>query len=169
MGKGGSKTRLPAGLDALSLIQAQSARLSAGGRNELFKQVTQALKTGKAPSARIPIIQQAVSASRQAGSRAMTSTAADLAKRNIGGSFASQTMAQTRQAGEQATAAIAPNAAFNIATQAPNILNMIPGGSLAKGDAGSTTPNLGGPAIGAGGDIAGALITALGSKGYFGK
>lgn len=161
MGKGGSKTRLPAGMDALSLIQAQSARLSAPGRNELFKQVTQALKTGKAPAARIPIIQQAVSASRQAGSRAVTSTAADLAKRNIGGSFAARTMAQTRQQGDMATAGIAPQAALNIATQAPNILNMIPGGSLASGSAGGTSPNILGPSVGAGGEIAGALIKAL--------
>lgn len=164
MGKGGSKTRLPAGLDALSLIQAQSARLSAPGRNELFKQVTQALRTGKAPAARTPIIQQAVSASRQAGSRATTQTAEELARRNIGGSFATRTMANTRQAGDQATAAIGPMAAANIATQAPNILNMIPGGSLASGSAGSTRPDTLSPAVGAGGEIAGALIKALATR-----
>lgn len=165
MGKGGSKTRLPMGLDALSLIQAQSARLSAPGRNELFKQVTQALKTGKAPASRIPIIQQAVSASRQQASTASRTTAEELAKRNIGGSFASSMMARTRQQGDQATAAIGPEAALNIATQAPNILNMIPGGSLASGQAGSTRPNLAGSGIAAGGEIAGALIKAMGSKG----
>jgi hypothetical protein len=164
MGKGGSKTRLPAGMDALSLIQAQSARLSGPGRNELFKQVTQALKTGKAPSARIPIIQQAVSQSRQAGSRAASTTAEELARRNIGGSFAARTMAGTRQQADQATAAIGPQAALNIAQNAPNILNQTPGGSLASGNAGSTQPNTLGAGVGAGGQVAGAIIQALATK-----
>lgn len=161
MSKGGTKTRLPAGLDALSLIQANSARLSGPGRKELFDQVTEALRTGGAPGARIPLIQQATAASRQATEQEVADVKKDLARRQVGGPFAATALAETRQTGEQATAAIGPRIAEQLIAGSPNTLNMIPGGSLASGSATTTTPDTATPAIGAGAAVAGAVIAAI--------
>jgi hypothetical protein len=161
MSKGGTKTRLPAGLDALSLIQANAARLSGTGRKELFQQVTEALRTGGAPGARIPLIQQSIEASKQAEQVELRDVREDLQRRNISGPFASRELAETRQAGEQATASIGPRIAEQLISGAPNTLNMIPGGSLASGSATTTTPDTATPAIGAGAAVVGAVIAAI--------
>lgn len=161
MSKGGTKTRLPAGLDALSMIQANSARLSGPGRKELFDQVTEALRTGGAPGARIPLIQQAVAASKQATEQEVGATREELTRRGVGGSIGASQLAQVRQTGEQRTAAIGPQIAEQLISGAPNTLNMIPGGSLASGSATTTTPDTATPAIGAGAAVVGAVIAAI--------
>lgn len=161
MSKGGTKTRLPAGLDALSLIQANSARLSGPGRKELFEQVTEALRTGGAPGARIPLIQQATAASRAATEMEVGDVKRDIHARGITGPFGARELAETRQTGEQRTAAIGPQIAEQLISGAPNTLNMIPGGSLASGSATTTTPDTATPAIGAGAAVAGAVIAAI--------
>lgn len=161
MSKGGTKTRLPAGLDALSLIQANSARLSGPGRKELFSQVTEALRTGGAPGARIPLIQQSIAASKQATEQEVRGTREEIERRGITGPFASRALAETRQRGEQATAAIGPRIAEQLIGGSPNTLNMIPGGALASGSATTTTPDTATPAIGAGAAVVGAVIAAI--------
>lgn len=160
MSKGGSKTRLPAGLDALSLIQAGGARKSIPLRNEVFRQVQEALKTGGV-GARIPMIQQAVSQSQQATGRAVSQTSEELAKRNIGGSFAASQLAGVRQAGEQATAGIPTQMAQQLLSQAPTLAQIGYPGAPTGGSASETTPDTLSPAIGGGAAIAAAVIAAV--------
>lgn len=72
-------------------------------RNEILKQLTEALTTGGV-KAKIPLIQQAVSQSQQATAAGLAQTSEQLAARNIGGPFASRILAGQRMAGEQETA-----------------------------------------------------------------
>lgn len=74
-------------------------------RRLALDQLTEALATGGV-GARIPMVQQAVSAQNQATSQALSQTSEQLAQRNIGGPFAARILAGTRMAGEQRAAAL---------------------------------------------------------------
>lgn len=163
MGKGGSKTRLPAGMDALSLIQAQAARKGLRGRNMLLDQVQEALKTGGI-GARIPIVQRAVESSRAAGAQAMSGAKSDLAARGVGGPFAGLALGNIGQASRLATSRIPTDVTSQFLSEfGKQSLYGIPGGALASGSAGASRPDVAGPSIGAGGDVIGALIKAFGT------
>lgn len=161
MGKGGSKTRLPAGMDALSLIQAQAARKGVGGRNMLLRQVQEGLKTGGI-GARIPIVGRAVEASRAAGQQALASTKDDLATRRVGGQLGLSTLARVGQASKLATSRIPTDLTSQFLSEfGKQSMFGIPGGALASGSAGSSRPDTLGAGVGAGGEVVGALIRAL--------
>ena len=76
-------------------------RQTGAPRKLIMKQLTEALATGGV-KAKIPMIQQAVSASRQQMAGGLAQTAEQLAQRNIGGPFASRILAGQRLSGEQA-------------------------------------------------------------------
>lgn len=161
MSKGGTKTRLPAGLDALSLIQAQAAQKGAPGRGEMLKQVQEALATGGV-GARIPIVQRAVEQQRMAGAEALKGAEEQLAARGITGSFVGKTLAGLRQQTAQAEAKVPTDMTTRFLNEfGKQSLYGIPGGSLASGQASETTPDTMTPAIGAGAAVVGAVIVAI--------
>ena len=160
MSKGGTKTKLPAGLDALSMIQAGGARKSIPLRNTVFSQLGEALRTGGV-KARIPMIQQAVSQSRSAASRAISGTSEELARRNIGGSFAGNALAGLGLQARQQEAGIPTKAIQQLLAQGPGLAQVGYPGAPVSGSAGSVRPDTMSPAIGAGGEVIGALIKAF--------
>lgn len=109
----GGKTSMPQEFKQLADIGRGMLRNARPFINEQLRQGLEAQRTGGV-RAKIPLIQQAVSQSRQAMGRALTGTAEDLAARNIGGPFAARALAQTRLSGEQATAAIPTNIAEQV-------------------------------------------------------
>src|SRR3990170_1667452 len=85
-------------------------------------QVAEALQTGGV-SARIPLIQQSIEASRQGASRALAGTRENLGMVGLENSpWGQAIMAQTRIQGEQATNLIGPQMAAEIAGLAPGLM-----------------------------------------------
>jgi hypothetical protein len=85
-------------------------------RKLILKQLTEALRTGGV-KAKIPLIQQAVSAANRELSGSLARTSEQLAARNIGGPFAQRVLAQNRVAGEQGIAAIPTQTAEQLISQ----------------------------------------------------
>lgn len=111
-------------------------------RKLLLQQLTEALRTGGV-KARIPMIQQAVSASNQATANALRQSAEDLASRNIGGPFASRILAAQRQAGAQTAGMIPTQMAQQLIAQTVPFLQATQGlGAGALGQAGAATFNV---------------------------
>jgi hypothetical protein len=87
------------------------------GLQSFFGQATEAMRTG-GTQAKIPLIQQAVSASKSATSNALTNTEASLGnQRNT--PFGQEILARTRLAGEQQTKGIPVQIAEQLAGQIP--------------------------------------------------
>jgi hypothetical protein len=85
-------------------------------RKLILKQLTEALRTGGV-KAKIPLIQQAVSAANRELGGSLARTSEQLAARNIGGPFAQRILAQNRVAGEQGIAAIPTQTAEQLISQ----------------------------------------------------
>jgi hypothetical protein len=85
-------------------------------RQLILKQLTEALRTGGV-KAKIPLIQQAVSAANRELGGSLARTSEQLAARNIGGPFAQRILAQNRIAGQQAIAAIPTQTAEQLISQ----------------------------------------------------
>lgn len=99
------KTSMPQEFKQIADIGRTLIRQTQKPRKELLSQMTEALRTGGV-KAKIPLIQQAVSQQKQALGGALTSTAEQLASKNIGGPFAQRALAGMRLAGEQNIAGI---------------------------------------------------------------
>lgn len=107
------KTSIPAEFRQVADIARSMIAQTGPFRKETLRQGMEALKTGGV-RAKIPLIQQAVSQSQQATSRALSSTSEELAKRNIGGPFASRILAGQRQAGAETAARLPTMIAENV-------------------------------------------------------
>jgi hypothetical protein len=112
----GGKTSLPPEFSELAKRAYAMLNQTAPARKLALGQLTEAMRTGGV-KAKIPLIQQAVSASNQATSRALTDTAASLAQRNVGGPFAANILASQRLQGAQATAALPTGIAERLISQ----------------------------------------------------
>lgn len=99
MGKVGT----PQEFETIGKIGRGILKSTGPARRLAINQLTEALATGGV-GARIPMVQQAVSAQNQATSQALSQTSEALAQRNIGGPFAARILAGTRMAGEQRAA-----------------------------------------------------------------
>lgn len=97
-----------------------SAMLKQGGRirKEALRQGLAVLRTGRVGAERLPMVQQAVSQSRQATAQSVGTTQAELARRNVTGPFAGRALAGVRQAGAARTAAIPTDIAQSVINQA---------------------------------------------------
>lgn len=102
---GAGKVETPGMQRIFEDISRGMVKQTAPVRKEFLRQGLEALRTGGV-KAKIPLIQQAVSQTRGATSQALAQTAEQLAARNIGGPFASRTLAGIRMGGEQQAAAI---------------------------------------------------------------
>jgi hypothetical protein len=90
-------------------------------RQEIFRQVTEALKTGGV-GAQIPLITRAVESSRAATSRTLAETEASLGRSRLAGTpFGQRILAETRLGGETATAQIPTALAQQFTSVAPNL------------------------------------------------
>ena len=128
---GGAPTKADTPDAVTKLLHAAESILqqSAPARKELLGQTTEALKTGGV-GARIPIIQRAVEASKQATGNALRGTSGDLAARGITGPYASSILSATREAGGQATSQIPTDIAGQMIGAAPNIVGGFTGQGL---------------------------------------
>lgn len=113
---GVGKAESPGSLDTLQSMGERLFNQGSPARKTILSQLQEALKTGGV-GAKIPLIQQAVSASNQANSAALKSTSEQLAQRNIGGPFASRILAAQRLTGEQNTARLPTSIAENFISQ----------------------------------------------------
>lgn len=111
-----SKTSLPPEFQKLEGIGKNLVHEAAPFRQQLLAQGAEALTTGGV-GAKIPLIQQMVSASGQALSQGLSQTAEGLTKRNIGGPFAASMLAGQRQAGLQQIAGIPTSVAERVIAQ----------------------------------------------------
>lgn len=90
-------------------------------RQEIFRQVTEALKTGGV-GAQIPLITRSVEASRAATSRTLAETEASLGRSRLSGTpFGQRILAETRLGGETAAAQIPTALAQQFTSVAPNL------------------------------------------------
>ena len=129
MGGAPTKAQSPEGVDKLLRAAESILQQSAPARKELLGQTLEALKTGGV-GARIPIIQRAVEASKQATGNALRQTSGDLASRGITGPYASSILAATREGGAQATSQIPTNIAGEMIGRAPGIVGGFTGQAL---------------------------------------
>ena len=121
MGGAPTKAQSPEGVDKLLRAAESILQQSAPARKELLGQTLEALKTGGV-GARIPIIQRAVEASKQATGNAMRETSGQLASRGITGPYASSILSATREAGGQAASQIPTNIAGEMVGAAPGVI-----------------------------------------------
>jgi hypothetical protein len=122
----GGKTSVPPEFGQLAARAYAMLNQTAPARKLALGQLTEAMRTGGV-RAKIPLIQQAVSASNQATSRALTDTSASLANRNVGGPFAANILASQRLQGAQATAAIPTSIAERVIGQTMPFLSTTQG------------------------------------------
>lgn len=105
-GKGGGKGEQPTGSAALENFLNEYATQTRPGREELFSQITEALKTGGV-GARLPIVGKAVEASRSAASETMKGTEESLARVGLSGTpWGQNVSASTRLAGNLAVSRV---------------------------------------------------------------
>lgn len=129
MGGAPTKAQSPEGVDKLLRAAESILQQSAPARKELLGQTLEALKTGGV-GARIPIIQRAVEASKQATGNALRETSGQLAGRGITGPYASSILSATREAGGQAASQIPTNIAGQMIGAAPGIVGGFTGQAL---------------------------------------
>src|SRR5438876_4705928 len=102
-GSGAGKPETPEQINKLGAIAETILKQTGPVRKELLGQTLEALKTGGV-GARIPIIQRAVEASKQATSSALKETTASGGAAGLAGTpFLQSILAKTRVSGEQAT------------------------------------------------------------------
>lgn len=132
------KVDVPSEFRELSKLGFGSAKQAGKPLREAMSQLTEALKTGGV-GAKIPTIQRAVEAQKQATSQAATQTAEQLARRNIGGTAAGRILAGTRLAGASAESRIPTDIVGQVIAQglplASNMRSMGMGGIQAGGQA----------------------------------
>jgi len=119
-GKGGSQQFTQADPN-ISAFAGEVREQSRPVREEIFRQVTEALKTGGV-GAQIPLITRAVESTRAATSRALAETEASLGRSRLAGTpFGQRILAETRMGGEGAAALIPTTLAQQFTSVAPNL------------------------------------------------
>jgi hypothetical protein len=111
------KVDVPKEFGALSRQGTALIRQGGRVRKEALQQGLAVLRKGRVGAEKLPIVQQAVSQSRQATAQAVGSTRAELARRNVTGPFAGRALAGVRTAGAARTAAIPTDIAQQVISQ----------------------------------------------------
>lgn len=132
MGGSVAKADTPAQVGQLGRLATKLLRESSPVRQELLGQQLEALRTGGV-GARIPIIQNAVAASKQATGDAVQNTQSQLATQSLGGTvFGNRLLQEAKMSGDQATARIPTDYASTIIKGIPSFISQIT--NLASGN-----------------------------------
>lgn len=140
-GSGKSRSNQASGQAVIPYLQGEVQPGYGPLQNELFRQITEALRTGGV-GAQLPIIQQSVSGANQALSDTLRQTEGSLASSGLSRTpYGQRILAQTRQEGSQAIGRIPTDIASQFIGQAPGaVQGLLPAilGALASVSAGKS-------------------------------